>query len=449
MAVGRWRAPHTRALPLAVVGVVVTAGLAGCGLQAPSSAAAPRASVPVGPAISAIEVVPGASTAVTVSWRTDAASTGGVQLGTTAYYGQSVPDPARSTRHSVSIRGLLDNRTYHFSVTATDGSGHVSHSPDSTFTTGAPTIDVWYGKRQVFGTHGRTEKWVNVLGTVSDADGVASLSYTLNDGASRALSIGPDHRRLQSRGDFNADIAWSSLRPGDNDVLLRAADTLGNVAFTTVTVTLAEGAERLPPYTITWSRTAPLESQAQVVDGLWAVDSTGLRIRRPGYDRLVDVGDASLRDFDVSVPVTVHGFAPGANSPLSNEPLVGLGLRWPGHSSKDDAQPAWGWYPTGALAWVRWYARPQAQLRGNNDTPVSSRDVAVVTGATYMLEARAETQASGATDYSFRTWPAGGAWPAGWQQHITATSGPQAGSVVLIAHQVDVTFGPVTVTPAP
>lgn len=312
-----------------------------------------------------------------------------------------------------------------------------------------PAIQVWYGAHQVFGSHGQPQRWVNVLGNVSDSNGVASLAYTLNGGASRALTVGPNHRRLQAPGDFNADIAWSALRSGDNTVVLRAVDGSGNVSTTQVTVSLVAGTVPTLPYTISWSTSTPLAQQAQVVDGLWAVDSTGLRVQRPGYDRLVDVGALSFKDYDITVPVTVHSFGPGANSYLSNEPLIGLGLRWQGHTAKNSDQPAWYWYPTGALAWFRWYSTPAIEMRGNNDTPDVRVAASMTMGSQYVFKARVQTQSDGSTAYSFKMWPAGGTEPSSWARTITVTSGPANGSVILIAHQVDASFGSVTFSKLP
>ena len=66
-----------------------------------------------------------------------------------------------------------------------------------------PTIDVWYGPQQVFGNVAVPQRWVNIVGKVSDSDGVTALTYSLNGGPELPLSIGPDGRRLEETGDFN------------------------------------------------------------------------------------------------------------------------------------------------------------------------------------------------------------------------------------------------------
>jgi hypothetical protein len=394
------------------------------------------------------------STGATISWTTNEPTTGNIDYGTTSGYGGSASLGAATTAHSVNLTGLSSGTTYHYRITATDAASNVATTDDATFVTTAPSgagpaINVWYGTHQVFGTFGQTQAWVNVLGNVTDQDGVQSLTYALNGGTATVLTIGPDTRRLQSAGDFNADIAWSSLRVGDNTVLFRATDKLGNASAQSVTITLKSGATRNLPYTINWSTSTPLNEQAQLVDGLWTVDQKGLHIVQPGYDRLVDVGDLTLRDFVVTVPVTVYGFGPGANVYPSNEPLVGLGLRWPGHTAIDNKQPAWGWYPSGAFAWFRWYSPSKIEMRGNNDTPDSKVSASMTLGTKYIMKAQAKTQSNGSTVYSFRMWPASGTEPTTWNDQIAVDNGPATGSIILIAHQVDAAFGSVTVAAAP
>ena len=101
---------------------------------------------------------------------------------------------------------------------------------------GDSIIDVWYGSNQSFGNIGRPQVWANVLGNVSDPDGVTSLSYTVNGGVPRALSLGPDTRRLLKPGDFNIDLTRDDLLEGDNLVEITAVDTLNSVTTTTVNV---------------------------------------------------------------------------------------------------------------------------------------------------------------------------------------------------------------------
>ena len=90
-----------------------------------------------------------------------------------------------------------------------------------------PVMQLWYGDRQTFGVPGIAQQWINVLGNVSDADGIASLSYSLNHGPEYPLTLGPDTRRLVSAGDFNIEIDHQNLTVGYNQVVITAVDSLG------------------------------------------------------------------------------------------------------------------------------------------------------------------------------------------------------------------------------
>ena len=312
-----------------------------------------------------------------------------------------------------------------------------------------PSITAWYGDNQVFGANGQSQNFANVLGNVSDPQGVAALSYTVNGGASRQLTVGPDLRRLQFPGDFNADIPWSTLSNGSNAVVITARDGQGNVSTRTVTVVKQSGDAPLP-YTTDWSEATRINDQAQVVDGNWRLDGDTIRPTQMGYDRLVMLGDISWHDYEMTVPVTVHGLGPGNGSQNSGNSLVGFALNWRGHTQTSTEQPFRYWYPTGALGWYRWYQpTPKFELRGNNDTPVVRHNrFHLQFGTTYVFKARSDTVAGG-IEYSWKVWPQGQPEPAAWDLTFTSNSGPATGSIALISHHSDVQFGNVTVTSIP
>lgn len=85
---------------------------------------------------------------------------------------------------------------------------------------GAASFDLWYGDSQAFGQQGNPQKWVNILGNVSDQDGITGLTYTHNGGPSRTLSLGPDTRRLLEADDFNIEIDFADLLDGPNQIVL-------------------------------------------------------------------------------------------------------------------------------------------------------------------------------------------------------------------------------------
>ncbi|TMY87581.1 InlB B-repeat-containing protein, partial [Klebsiella pneumoniae] len=151
-----------------------------------------------------------------------------------------------------------------------------------------PVIDVWYGDEQAFGVNGESQLWVNVLGNVSDTDGVTSLTASVNGGTPRPLQLGPNLRRLYGAGDFNVQIPYADLQDGANTVLLRATDALGEV--TTEEVVVVKDVRPVPgSRTVTWQEGDDPNDSAQVVDGKWSVGPDGLTVEEMGYDRTVAI----------------------------------------------------------------------------------------------------------------------------------------------------------------
>lgn len=312
-----------------------------------------------------------------------------------------------------------------------------------------PAIDIWYGTEQVFGQNGTPQQWINILGNASDPDGLNSLRYSLNGGARQRLSIGPDGRRLAARGDFNIDIAYAALQPGPNTIVITATDTLDTRSVKAVTVQYVDGTILPLPHSIDWSATNNMQSVAQVVDGLWTLEADSVRSSVFGYDRLIAIGDVAWDDYEVTAPITTHSTH---SSYLSG---VGFLLRWSGHTDDPISgwQPKTGWRPYGAIGWYTWRSgAPGARLQiwGNNDQVIaedtSGRKLNL--GTSYMFKMRVETDPGHGGIYSLKVWEEGQAEPSEWDLVASQTlSDPQNGSVVLIAHQVDASFGDVTVTP--
>jgi hypothetical protein len=91
------------------------------------------------PTISGVTPSNVTSSAATVSWLTDQASTSQIQYGLTGAYGSStVLDSTAVSSHSQTITGLAPSTTYHFAVKSGNGIG-VTTSVDATFTTGSST----------------------------------------------------------------------------------------------------------------------------------------------------------------------------------------------------------------------------------------------------------------------------------------------------------------------
>ena len=255
-------------------------------------------------------------------------------------------------------------------VTATFGSA-----------TSQPQIDVWYGDDQVYGAIGIPQPYYNVLGNVSDPDGVASLSYSVNGGAPRALSIGPDplsigpdRRRLAEPGDFNVDLAFADLQAGVNDVVLTATDANGNTATRAVQIQRHDGNVWPSTYSIDWDSVGAINDVAQVVDGKWALEAGGVRTVEPDYDRLISLGDVNWTDYEVTFPVTFNALdTSGFSSATSGGAGLGLLMRWNGHTDQPIAnwQPKTGWLPHGAIGWYWWRQRHRRQVEAGGQQPAA------------------------------------------------------------------------------
>lgn len=91
------------------------------------------------PVISAIRVMKITSTAGTILWTTDEASTTQIEYGLTNSYGSSTTlNTSLVTNHSQTISGLNSDTLYHYRVLSRDAAGNLSTSADFTFTTLAP-----------------------------------------------------------------------------------------------------------------------------------------------------------------------------------------------------------------------------------------------------------------------------------------------------------------------
>ena len=196
------------------------------------------------------------------------------------------------------------------------------------------------------------QKWINVLGNVSDGDGeVSTLVYSLNGGAPQPLSMGPTNVRLVSEGDFNVELLYADLPEGQNQLTISATDKDGNLTVSSIVINKVSGNVWPMPYTVDWNTVSDIKDVAQVVDGQWSLPGDGVRSSHPGYDRLVALGDMGWADYEVTVPITVHW----VDDSQANAAAVGVLLRWMGHTDWGGSQPTIGWNPLGALGIYRWY----------------------------------------------------------------------------------------------
>ncbi len=318
--------------------------------------------------------------------------------------------------------------------------------------TSAPQIDVWYGPDQSFGQNGQPQRWVNVLGRVRGRAPIRSLRYTLNGDEPRALSVGPDQRRLAGKGDFNIDIDSRRLQPGANQIHIVATDELGGES--TAEVTLHYEPQPCPlPCTIDWSQIDAIQDVAHVVDGQWSITGEGISPEEIGYDRLLAVGDMRWRNVEVTVPITVHGINAGCYELPSVHAGVGIVLRWKGHTpwgrdAWSSGQPLVGPANYGSIGWYCVF-HDDGPILNFFDTDFN-RPVQIAhklpLHVPHVFKARAETLADGSTRFRLKVWPVAENEPVEWMLEAPGTPMALAeGSIVLGAHHVACTFGKVEI----
>lgn len=321
-----------------------------------------------------------------------------------------------------------------------------------TITPTAPAITLWYGTDQTFGQLGHPQTQINLLGTVTGTLPL-SLTYALNGAAALPLKLGPDDERLAQVGDFNVVITRTALISGLNQVVLTATDALSATAQLTATITYIPTSTWPQTYNINWAQGMNIQDVVQVVDGLWAVDDTGLRPLQFDFDRLVAIGDSSWRDYEVTVPMFVRSIDPSGFDAPSNGPGIGLIADWQGHTFlTEDLQVPTGWRTQlGALAWYRWGRNNTrtTEVRGYGGGAIatnSSKELSFNTQ--YIMKLGVQSRTGQPSYYRFKFWPAAQPEPAVWDvQGPGRAGGPVSGSLVLVAHHVDATFGDVVVRP--
>ncbi|MBX7250396.1 MAG: InlB B-repeat-containing protein [Candidatus Promineofilum sp.] len=319
----------------------------------------------------------------------------------------------------------------------------------------APVINVWYGATQAAGLRGDPQKWVNILGNVSSAVPITSLTYTLNGGPPQNLSRGPDNLRLAQAGDFNIELDYTDLLMGSNQVVITALDSALTSSQAVVTVNYSAGPTWTPPQNITvnWGAATKVTDVAQVVDGQWTIDNGAARPTVLDFDRLLAIGDLSWRDYTVTVPITILAVDPSGYTGPSNGPGVGVMVRWQGHYwAENDTQPRTGWRRLGALAWYRWKggATPSEglQLVGHRGNLLgeSARTLSLNTPYIFKVSITSSANSAKPATYRFKVWEASQAEPATWDFEQQGNNGePKSGAILLVAHHVDARFGNVTV----
>jgi regulation of enolase protein 1 (concanavalin A-like superfamily) len=404
----------------------------------------------VAPSIQSLGVSPVSETGANVNLVTDEAATVDVQWGPTdALNGGSVSGGS-SYEHQLSLSSLTQGNTYHYEVTATDASGNTA-TRSGTFEQTLP-INVWYGSKQTFGEPGQSQRWINILGSVTTP--INDLTYSLNGGPEQSLSWGPDTRRLQNEGDFNVDIAYDKLDGSstDDQVTITATLANGTTASHEVTIDYESGREWPRDYQIDWAKVDNLQNVVQVVDGKWSFDDHGVQPVEQGYDRLLAIGDQSWNNYEVDLTLT----------PLDTETVdprgrdgggIAFGMMWNGHTDDPIAgeQPKEGWLPSAAT----FYTDPDADTPGQWNIhsaqefhTLESTYFQLKENVTYEVRTRVERVNGDDQRYSMKIWEQGSAEPKEWTVQATESfDQPLNGSFLLNAHYFDAIFGDISVSP--
>ena len=364
---------------------------------------------------------------------------------------------------TLTTSALSDGITYTLTVNGVEDlfgnviafNSQISFDTQTQASTDGPFIDVWYGFDQSFGHIGTAQPWVNILGNVSDPDGLASLGYSLNGGPELPLSIGPDTRRLFHPGDFNVEMSDLDLIQGLNSVIITATDSLGNETAEIVNFDYNSTNVWPKNYSIDWSAVTEIQDVAQIVDGLWVLDTDGVGPVELGYDRLIAIGDLLWDDYEITVPITIHGIDPNPATfqPPSVHAWVGVVMRWQGHQDWGGSQPVIGWHPMGAAAGYN-FPDPTSPgylfMKGWHSFSVQDTNLQPEFGVRHYLKVRVETTAPDEGGlYSAKVWRDGDPEPTEWQ--LVRQDDPddlKDGSLLLVSHHVDVTFGDISIQPA-
>lgn len=333
----------------------------------------------------------------------------------------------------------------------------------SAHTTDAPPIiDVWYGPCQRFGHAGLPQHYINILGNVRPAapngPPIHSLRWGLTDRPFTPLNLGPSAFRLARPGDFNIEIEAACLAPGEHTVHLAVNDDAGretriDARFMYIPV------RQLPARRVVdWSAACRIDDLAQVVDGHWRLTPHGVRPTVMHYDRLILTGDMDWTDYRVDVPVTLHGVnpSPGIYRWPSFGPLLGVILRFAGHVDWHDMYPRRGWKPFGIIGGYRYLAQQEAwsysMMAGDGSWPIT--DVAraaaepMALDRTHIFALDVRSRPGTTSLYRMKIWPIDTAEPSAWQHEVEGAPGElAAGSIGLLAHHCDATFGNLRVQP--
>jgi len=384
---------------------------------------------------------------IEVRWSTDELSVGILEYAKVSDTLPTALFSSASYNHVVEMTDIEIGVPYTYRINALDFHGNSSRTDETELLIPKPkTADVelhiWDGLNQAYGYPGNPQKWVNILGRVSPRGQTRSVTFSLNGSKSVRLRLGADGRRLVNSGDFNIEIPTSALQPGANVVEVVARDRRGGVARETVQVDWQPDQVWPLPYSVDWNElnTWEIQQVAQAVDGRWEIANGKLHIAKIGYDRLIAIGDTQWTDYQVEVPITIHK--------LNSRYGIGVVMRWNGHTDNPvrTRNPRSGWLPLGAIGW---FHNGRLAISGNR-WRVDPRQIyrPVAGGATYMFKMQVQTLENNRPRYRLKVWRQGKPEPQKWTVVARGrASDPKHGSLLLIAHKANASFGPVKITP--
>jgi hypothetical protein len=320
-----------------------------------------------------------------------------------------------------------------------------------------PRIEVYQGLERRCGHLGMVQPDFNITGRVDSRLPLRKVSYSLNGGDQQLLAF-KRSRRIVAYGEFNADIPVTTLRRGENRLLLSATDIVGHSTTVSVSIRRSRWGSYPLPARIVWRRVSDLDDVGLCTDGKWDITSRGLRTTHIGYDRIFLIGNQSWTDYEVLTTVTVHGMS-RRNGPQSGSVKhVGFCMRWSGHSVTPgdlSEQPRSGLYPRGGLVWLTSIGGRLPMIRqfvaGDSEDSQNFHPFAVEFDKPFWMKGRCETIGPNTTCYSFKVWAQHAAEPESWDCEVVQHS-PIAlrfGGLALVAHELDATFGDVEISPLP
>ena len=173
------------------------------------------------PTISGVGASGITTSAATIAWTTNEASTTQVDYGTTTSYGQSTTlNSTLVTSHSVSLSGLSTGTLYHYRVRSKDTVGNEAIGTDNTFTTTAPSDT----------TPPTGSVTINAGAAATNSLSVTlTLSATDNSGAVSQMQFSNDGTTYSSPQTFAVTKTWTlSTGDGTKTISAKFKDAAGN-----------------------------------------------------------------------------------------------------------------------------------------------------------------------------------------------------------------------------